>query len=215
MEGIKGVIFDLDGVICNTSRYHFLAWKRLADELGITFTETENERLKGVSRSVSLEILLSLGSVVATPEQKAAWMEEKNVRYLEYVGQMTEEELLPGVKEFMERLRGNGVKIALGSASKNARRILKRLGIQTFFDYIADGTMVRHPKPDPEVFLRAAEGMGLLPEECVVFEDAKAGLEAARAGGIRCVGVGEARILQEADYRITGFSDERLGEILL
>lgn len=215
MKEIKGVIFDLDGVICNTSRYHFLAWKELADELKIPFTETDNERLKGVSRSVSLDILLSLGDISAAPEQKAAWMEEKNVCYLKYVEQMTEEELLPGVGEFIGRLRKNGVKIALGSASKNARTILEHLGIRRCFDYIVDGTMVRHPKPDPEVFLQAAEGMGLLPEECLVFEDAQAGLSAAAAGNIRCVYVGGSEKIEGADYRITGFLDQGLEEIVL
>lgn len=215
MKEIKGVIFDLDGVICNTSRYHFLAWKELADELRIPFTEADNERLKGVSRSMSLDILLSLGDISAAPEQKAAWMEKKNVRYLEYVEQMTEEELLPGVGEFIERLRKNGVKIALGSASKNARTILEHLGIRRCFDYIVDGTMVRRPKPDPEVFLQAAEGMGLLPEECLVFEDARAGLLAAAAGNIRCVYVGGSGRIEGADYRITGFLDQSLEEIAL
>ena len=169
MKKIKGVIFDLDGVICNTSRYHFLAWEELADELKIPFTETDNERLKGVSRSVSLDILLSLGDISAAPEQKAAWMEEKNVCYLKYVEQMTEEELLPGVGEFIGRLRKNGVKIALGSASKNAEMILEGLGITKYFDAIVDGTMVTKAKPDPEVFLLGAKLLGVSAEECVVF----------------------------------------------
>ncbi len=155
MEKIRGVIFDLDGVICNTAKYHYLAWKNLADKLGIPFTESDNERLKGVSRSESLDILLSLGNIKARPQQKSAWMAEKNARYLEYAGKMTEEEILPGVKEFLEGLRKNGVKTALGSASKNAGIILEGLRIKDCFDVIVDGTMVQRPKPDPEVFLTA------------------------------------------------------------
>lgn len=215
MEKIRGVIFDLDGVICNTAKYHYLAWKNLADKLGIPFTESDNERLKGVSRSESLDILLSLGNIKARPQQKSAWMAEKNARYLEYAGKMTEEEILPGVKEFLEGLRKNGVKTALGSASKNAGIILEGLRIKDCFDVIVDGTMVQRPKPDPEVFLTAVQGMGLLPEQCLVFEDAQAGLAAARAGGIRCVGVGESRLMDEADERITGFTDGRLWEMIL
>lgn len=210
MREMKGAIFDLDGVVCDTAKYHFLAWRELASRLGFEFTERENERLKGVSRKASLDILLSVGNIAAPPEQKEIWMEQKNARYLEYIRGMTKEEILPGVKGFMEKLKSHGIRIALGSASKNARIILEQLEIAPLFDFIVDGTMVHNPKPDPEVFLKAAEGLGLQPEQCLVFEDAQAGFEAARAGGIKCVGVGDFELTKGADYQITGFLDERL-----
>ena len=212
MEEIKGVIFDLDGVICDTAKYHFLAWAKLAGILGVPFTEADNERLKGVSREESLNILLKIGHVTAADSRKKEWAEMKNGWYLEYITKMTEEDILPGAKEFLVRLRREGRKTALASASKNAGIIIDRLGIRELFDYIVDGTMISRAKPDPEVFLAAAGGLKLRAEECIVFEDAKAGVEAAHNAGMRCVGVGDSDQLEAADFRIKDFTDCRIKE---
>lgn len=210
MDEIKGVIFDLDGVICNTACYHFLAWKRLADNLGFEFTEKDNERLKGVSREKSLEILLEIGNVSATEVQKKVWAEQKNTWYIEYISKMTREEILPGVREFLQKLHEEGIGIALGSASKNAGVILKCIQISNLFDYIVDGNMIKKAKPDPEVFLMAAKGLGLKSYECIVFEDAEAGVEAAHRAGMKCVGVGNSEYLKNAEYRVEDFRDKNL-----
>lgn len=202
---MRACIFDLDGVVVDTAKYHYLAWKELAQELGFFFSEKENERLKGVSRMASLEILLEVGGIQATEEEKNRMAEKKNRRYLEYITRMTPEEVLPGVKPFLEALRKNGIKVALGSASKNAKIILQQTGITPLFDAIADGTNVSKAKPDPEVFLKAAELLGVSPQECLVFEDAVAGVEAAHRGGMRCIGVGSAETLVMADAVIPGF----------
>lgn len=196
----KGCIFDLDGVIVDTAKYHYLAWRRLANELGFEFTERDNERLKGVSRMESLEILLSIGGVRIDDEKaKVELAEKKNRWYVEYISRMTEKEILPGVLDFLNLLRDNGVKLAVGSASKNTRLILERIGLVNFFDAIVDGTKISKAKPDPEVFLRAAAELGLEPVECTVFEDAIAGVEAAKRCGMRVVGVGDPAVLRAAD----------------
>lgn len=210
MNGIKGAIFDLDGVICNTAGYHYLAWKRLADQLGFMFTEEDNERLKGVSRERSLEILLEIGQVSATETQKKEWADEKNKWYVEYISAMTKEEVLPGVREFLQMLSDKEIKIALGSASKNAGLILERIEIGQLFDYVVDGNMVKRAKPDPEVFLTAAKGLGIKSCDCIVFEDAEAGVEAAHRAGMKCVGVGKSECLKHAEYHVKDFKDERL-----
>lgn len=207
MSNIKGCIFDLDGVIVDTAKYHYLAWKRLAAELGFFFSEKDNERLKGVSRMASLEILLQVGGLSFTEEKKLYLSERKNTWYVEYITSMSEDEILPGAKKFIESAREAGLKVALGSASKNARTILTGLKLTGFFDSIIDGNKVSKAKPDPEVFLMAAKELGLSPENCVVFEDASAGIEAAKIAGMRCIGVGTSPELSQADIRIPGFEN--------
>ncbi|MCX7951861.1 MAG: beta-phosphoglucomutase [Clostridiales bacterium] len=204
---IKGCIFDLDGVIVDTAKYHYLAWKRLANELGFDFTEEDNERLKGVSRMKSLEILLEVGNKEFDEKTKLELADKKNNWYVEYISKMDESEILDGVKDFLTSLREKGIKISLGSVSKNAMTILKNINLLPYFDAIIDGTKVTNAKPDPEVFLRAAEELSLKPEECCVFEDAVAGIEAAKRANMRVIGVGSKEILKDADKVISGFKD--------
>jgi beta-phosphoglucomutase len=187
---LKGCIFDLDGVIVDTARYHFLAWQRLAEEMGFDFTEDHNEALKGVSRMASLEILLRVGGIVKDDEEKIELATRKNNWYVEYISRMTPDEILPGSIDLLNMLRSEGILTAIGSASRNAGMILDRIGLRTMFDAIVDGNKIHSAKPDPEVFLKGAEELGLAPENCVVFEDAQAGIEAALAGGMKCIGVG-------------------------
>lgn len=207
MSYIMGCIFDLDGVIVDTAKYHYLAWKRLAEELGFFFSEKDNERLKGVSRMASLEILLQVGGLTFSEEEKHAMAERKNNWYVEYITAMKEDEVLPGAKKFLEKVRAAGLKIALGSASKNALTILNGLKLTGYFDAVIDGTTVSKAKPDPEVFLLAAKELGLAPESCVVFEDAQAGVEAAKRAGMRCIGIGTGPELSDADLQISGFEN--------
>jgi len=204
IKTVHAVIFDLDGVIVDTAKYHYLAWKRLAQENGFDFTEQDNERLKGVSRMRSLEILLEIGGLQPGEAEKEALAARKNGWYVEYLQKMDASELLPGALDYIHHIRIHGVKTALGSASKNARMILDRLNITGLFDAIIDGTRVQKAKPDPEVFLLAAQELGVPPQHCVVFEDAEAGVEAARRAGMGCVGVGRPSILKEADMVIAG-----------
>jgi len=187
MKEIKACIFDLDGVIVDTARYHFIAWKALAEELGFVFTEEDNERLKGVSRMQSLEILLEIGKLQFTREEKLAMAEKKNALYVSYIEKMTPGEILPGVREFLEEIRGKGIGVALGSASKNSPMILEQIGLAQLFDVVVDGNSITEAKPNPEVFLRGAERLGVLPSKCVVFEDAIARGEAASNAGVRMV----------------------------
>lgn len=207
LNHMKGAIFDLDGVIVDTAKYHFLAWRSLAQELGFEFTEEHNERLKGVSRMRSLDILLEIGGVSATEEEKEEMARAKNERYVDYILRMDESELLPGAREYLMRLREAGVKTALGSASKNAELILNKLNITELFDAIVDGTKVAKAKPDPEVFLVACRELQLAPEECAVFEDAAAGVEAAKAAGIPVVGIGRPEALEQADQVVSGLHE--------
>jgi len=207
INDVKGIIFDLDGVLVDTARYHYLAWKRLADELGFNFTEEDNERLKGVSRMQSLEILFEVGKVTMTNEQKEISATRKNTWYVEYLHKLDETALLSGSKEYLLKLRKDGKKIALGSASKNAPLILERLNITSFFDAVIDGNSVSKTKPDPEVFLKGAQALGLPPVECAVFEDALAGIEAAKACGMFAVAVGKIENLPGADLYISSLAD--------
>lgn len=202
---IEACLFDLDGVVVDTAKYHFIAWKALAEELGFEFTHEDNERLKGVSRMASLEILLEIGGLQFSEPEKLAMAEKKNTLYVTYIEQMTPEEILPGVPEFLQELKNNAIKIALGSASKNAPMILDRIQLTEMFDAVVDGNSITEAKPNPEVFLKGAERLGVLPENCVVFEDAIAGIEAARNAGMRCVGIGDAETLRLADIVIPGF----------
>ncbi len=211
---IKGCIFDLDGVIVDTAKYHYQSWKRLAKELGFEFDEAVNERLKGISRMDSLNIVLAQGGILVTEEEKETMCYEKNEWYKEYISELDESELLPGVKVFIEGLRAEGVKIGLGSASRNAKTILKGIGIDHLFDVMIDGNDVSKSKPDPEVFLKGAEGLGLAPEHVVVFEDARKGLEAAITAGFIPVGVGSPELLPEADMHIQSFENFSLEEVL-
>lgn len=204
---MKGCIFDLDGVIVDTAKYHYLAWKKIADEFGFVFTEKNNERLKGVSRMASLDILLSIGGVHLSEGEKLQVADKKNEIYLGYILKMTPDEVLPGVLTFLKTLRDQGIKISLGSASKNAKTILHQVGIENLFDAVADGTNVSKAKPDPEVFLKGAELLNLSPADCVVFEDARAGIEAAHRAGMKCVGIGDSVTLREADTVVGGFLD--------
>lgn len=207
LDNMQGGLFDLDGVIVDTAKYHYLAWKRLAADLGFDFTEHDNERLKGVSRMESLRILLEIGGINATDDEKAAMAARKNAWYVEYISNMDASEILPGAREYLTRLRERGVKTALGSGSANAPLILTNLHITGLFDAIVDGSMVTNAKPDPEVFLLGAQKLGLDPAVCVVFEDAAAGIEAARRGGMHSVGIGTREALPEADLVIAGLID--------
>ena len=207
---IKACLFDLDGVIVDTAKYHFLAWKELANELGIDFTEENNELLKGVSRVRSLEIILEIGKKTLTEEQKIFYTNKKNEVYLDFIYKMSDDELLPGVKAFIAELRTQGIFVALGSASKNAQLILHQLKIEKLFDAVIDGNTVSKAKPDPEVFLKGAESFHVEAQNCVVFEDAIAGVEAAKNAGMFCIGVGDPQTLKLADFVIPGFEGFKL-----
>ena len=202
----KAFIFDLDGVIVDTAKYHFLAWQKLAQELGIEFTPEHNEELKGVSRVRSLDIILALGNVQASQEDKNKWLIQKNEEYLSYLVDMDESELLPGVINVLEFIKEKKQLIALGSASKNARPILEKTGILHFFDAVVDGTDVANAKPDPEVFLRAAKLVKANNKNCIVFEDSVAGIQAANIANMISVGIGDAEILHEAKYNFKDFT---------
>ncbi len=201
----KAFIFDLDGVIVDTAKYHYLAWKRIANRLGIDFTHEHNELLKGVSRVRSLEIILGLGNIQATDEEKESWLVEKNTDYLNYINNMQADEILDGVVPVLDWLKANNQLIALGSASKNARPILEKVGILHYFDAIVDGNDVTNAKPDPEVFLRAAQLLGKTPADSIVFEDSMAGVEAANIGDMTSVSIGDPAVLQGAHYNFSSF----------
>ena len=203
----QGIIFDLDGVICSTDHYHYLAWKALADRLGIYFDETINNRLRGVSRMASLEIVLERSAVACTEEEKAAFAEEKNNLYRELLKNMKPADLAPEVKETLDALRAKGLKLGIGSSSKNTKFILSQIGLGDYFDKISDGTNISRSKPDPEVFLKAAEYLELPPESCLVVEDAKAGVEAATAAGMDSAAIGDAVQCGLATYNLTRFAD--------
>lgn len=206
MTNNKAFIFDLDGVIVDTAKYHFLAWQKLAQQLGIEFTPEHNEHLKGVSRVRSLEIILELGKIQASDEDKEQWLIQKNEDYLSYLVTMDESEILPGVLPVLHFLKDNNQKIALGSASKNARPILEKTGILPLFDAIVDGNDVSNAKPDPEVFLQAAKKLGVSNENAIVFEDSVAGIQAANIAGMISVGIGDETILNEAKFNFKDFT---------
>lgn len=206
-------IFDLDGVIVDTARYHFMAWKRLTDQIGIEFDEEDNERLKGVSRMASLEIILGIGGITLNENQKLEYATLKNKWYVEYITKMTPAEILPGCVEFISELREAGIRIAIGSASKNTPLILKTVGITDLFDAVADGNNIKNAKPNPEVFLKAAELVGALPAKCVVFEDAVAGVRAALNAGMLCVGIGSPEVLKAAHYVVSGLQEMNLTKL--
>lgn len=205
----KAVIFDLDGVICHTDKYHYLAWKQVADELGIYFDEEINNRLRGVSRMESFEIILERYEGVMSGEEKLRYTAEKNEVYKELLKNMSPEDLPAEVKETLDALRERGLKLAIGSSSKNAGFILERLGLGGYFDAVSDGNNITNSKPDPEVFVKAAQFVGEKPEDCLVVEDAKAGLEAAIAGGMECAAVGDAVLSGLAAWNLNTFSELR------
>ena len=204
----KGLIFDLDGVICFTDRYHYLAWKALADRIGVPFDETINDRLRGVSRMASLEIILERSERIYSPEEKLAMTEEKNQRYRRLLESMSPADLSDEVRDTLLELRRRGYRLGIGSSSRNTKTILTQIGLASFFDAIADGTDITHSKPDPEVFLIAAERLGFPPAECVVIEDAKAGIQAAKAAGMTAFALfGDARGCGMEDYDLKSFGD--------
>ena len=198
----KGIIFDLDGVICSTDEYHYLAWKALADRLQIPFDRERNNLLRGVSRMASLDIILEKAEKTYTADEKAAFAEEKNDLYRQLLRRMTPDDLPDDVKTTLDALRKAGLKLAIGSSSKNTPFILEQIGLGSFFDAVADGNCITHSKPHPEVFLKAAEMLGLAPKDCLVVEDAHAGVKAAVAGGFDCAAVGDARDDVRAAYHL-------------
>ena len=211
----KACIFDLDGVIVDTAKYHFLAWKRLADDLKIHFNEEDNERLKGVSRMASLDIILELGNMILDERLKERYASLKNKWYVSYISMMTPAEILPGSVDFIDELKNAGIKVAIGSASKNTPLILERVGIKDLFDAVADGNNVKKAKPDPEVFLTAARMLNVEPSKCIVFEDAVAGVKSALNAGMNCVGIGSGRILKDAHMVVSGLNKMNLEKLKL
>jgi beta-phosphoglucomutase len=203
----KAFIFDLDGVIVDTAKFHFLAWKKLADNLNINFTHEINEQLKGVSRVRSLEIILSQGNVQASQEDKNNWLVQKNEDYLAFVHQMDKSEILPRVEEVLQFLKTNNQYVVLGSASKNARPILEKVNILHYFDALVDGNDVTNAKPDPEVFLQGANQVQVAYQNAIVFEDSVAGIQAANLAGMTSVGIGEKEVLHESDFCFRDFTE--------
>jgi len=206
MSNKKAFIFDLDGVIVDTAKYHYLAWQKIAAELGIEFTPEHNEELKGVSRVRSLDIILELGKINASQSDKDKWLAQKNADYLSYLVNMDESEVLPGVMHILKFLKEQNQPIALGSASKNARPILEKTKTISYFDAIIDGNDVTHAKPDPEVFLQAAKALGIANEDSIVFEDSVAGIQAANIAKMTSVGIGQASVLHEAQFIFPDFT---------
>lgn len=203
----QAVIFDLDGVICHTDAYHYQAWKQVADQLGIYFDEEINHRLRGVSRMESFEIILERYDQTLSQKEKEQYASEKNEIYKTLLKNMSPSDLSPEVQSTLDTLRQRGLKLGIGSSSKNAEFILNQLGLGTYFDAIADGNKISRSKPDPEVFLLAAGLMGINPADCLVVEDAEAGLKAAKDGGMDAAGIGDVRSCALADYGLISFSD--------
>lgn len=210
---IKAAIFDLDGVIVDTAHYHYIAWKRLASEFAITLTPAHNELLKGVSRMRSLDIILSFGNIDLPQAHKEQLAEKKNKWFVEYIESIRPEEIFPGVIDLIRNLKKQKIEIGLASSSKNAPRVIELLGIAKDFDTLVDGTMITHSKPDPEIFLLAAHKLGIAPHECVVFEDAEAGVEAALAAGMKCVGVGSVEQLGKANRIVARTGDFKASDL--
>jgi len=210
---IRGCIFDLDGVIVDTAKYHFLAWKRLAELLEISFTEEQNEKMKGISRMASLEMLLDFGDQTLSDQDKLKYCATKNAWYLELVKEMNEEEILPGVTTFIDSLRKQNIGIGLGSASKNARAILQKVSLTELFDVIVDGNDVVKSKPDPEVFLKGANALQFDPTNILVIEDSAKGIDAAIQGGFHTLGIGHIEHLSHASWvvpSLTGITIEKI-----
>ena len=214
MADIKACIFDMDGVLVSTEIYHFKAWKRLAETLGFSIDEKFNENLKGVSRTVCLDLILKHGGIEKTQAEKDKLAAQKNTWFLEYVqNEITPANLYEGVIDFLTILKAEGYRTAIGSASKNAPLLIEKLGINSFFDAVVDGNMITKAKPNPEVFLKGAELVGVAPKLCVVFEDAKSGVEAAKNGGMYCIGVGSPQTLSQADFCISSFNEMNIARL--
>jgi len=213
MNPLQACIFDLDGVIVDTAHFHYLSWKAIADELHIPFTIADNEHLKGVSRADSLNFLLKLGDVTLSPEAFEDCMKRKNEQFLTFIAGMTPADALNGIPEFLEELKQSAVRIALGSASKNAVLILDRIGLTHYFEVLIDGNQIKNAKPAPDVFLKGAEGLEILPAYCLVFEDGIAGIEAAHNAGMKAVGIGDKNILNMADAVMPTFEQCTLATI--
>lgn len=207
MSRFQGVIFDLDGVLCHTDEYHYLAWQALADKIGVPFDRTVNERLRGVSRMASLDIILERATRTYTDAEKTALATEKNEMYRGFLAKMTPDDLPAGVRETLAALRARGYRLAIGSSSRNTPLITERLGIAPAFDAVADGNEITRSKPDPEVFLLAAKKLALAPGACLVVEDAGSGVSAAVAGGFTAAGIGSAADDPRVTYRLGAFSD--------
>lgn len=214
MKPIKAVVFDLDGVIVSTDEFHFQAWKKLADEEGIPFTRHDNERLRGVSRMESLEIILEKSGKAYSEKEKHALAERKNDYYRTSLGQLSPRDILPGVMDVLVGLRKNGIKIGIGSSSKNAGPILKAIGLGTTFDVVVDGTHISKSKPDPEVFTLAGQRLGVQPRECLVVEDADAGVEAGLAAGMPVLAVGSATAHPRATLKAKSLADITVEDML-
>ncbi|MEE3495000.1 MAG: beta-phosphoglucomutase [Butyrivibrio sp.] len=204
---MKAVIFDLDGVICFTDKLHYKAWKTVADEQGIYFDEKINDRLRGVSRMASLDIILERAGRAYSLDEKKEIAEKKNSIYVSLLDTMNENDLDDGVKEALDTLRERGTLLAIGSSSKNTKKILEKLGLKDYFDAVSDGTNITRSKPDPEVFLKAAQMLGVEPEDAIVVEDALSGIDAALAGGFKCVGIGEAATHPQVTYSIKDMTE--------
>ena len=203
----KAFIFDLDGVICFTDKYHYSAWKSLADKLNIPFDEKVNDRLRGVSRMASLEIILEKSSVEYTQEQKEAFATEKNEKYRTLLNNMSPADISDDVRDTLVGLKNKGFKLAIGSSSKNTPLILEKTDTAGYFDAVADGNSITHSKPNPEVFLKAAELLNMNPDECYVVEDAEAGIDAGLSGGFTTIGIGPASVYEKTDYPVKKISD--------
>ncbi|NEW62925.1 beta-phosphoglucomutase [Granulicatella sp. zg-ZJ] len=213
---IKGLIFDLDGVITDSAEYHYQAWRALGQDLGIPFDRAFNERLKGISRMESLELILEHGhqSEQYTQKQKEILADKKNIHYLSFVEKMTEKDVLPGIRDLLKEAKQRQLKIALASASKNGPMILNRLGVQSYFDVIVDPSSLIHGKPNPEIYMKGADMLGLQPSECIGLEDAQAGIEAIHRAGMFAVGIGDFIVLKEADYIVSDTSQLQLDKLL-
>ena len=207
-------LFDLDGVLVDTAKYHYQAWQAVCNQLGFDLSYEENEKLKGIDRVTSLKILLDLGNVKLPQNEFEDWLVKKNQHYLELIDGLTSDELFEGVLPLFKELKKLKIKIGLGSASKNARIILDKLQLTSYFDFIVDGTMTTHGKPDPQVFLLGAKGCGVKPENCAVFEDAEAGVEAAITGNMKAIGIGDKKILKEAHLIYPHIKDVDLESVL-
>lgn len=208
------IIFDLDGVITDTARYHYLAWNRLAEGLGVPFDEAFNEQLKGVDRMGSLDLILRRGGLDPDAAERARLADQKNDDYRQLVATMTRADLLPGALRALEAARGAGLKVGLASVSKNASTILERLGITGYFDYVVDANLIKRGKPDPEIFLTAAEQLGVAPKACIGVEDAAVGVQAIKSAGMVAIGVGDPTILALADRVVPTLSDFDLAAAL-
>jgi beta-phosphoglucomutase len=213
IKKLQACIFDLDGVLVDTAGYHFLSWQKIANQIGIKFTKIDNEHLKGVSRKESLEYILNLGNVKLSEKEKVDLMIAKNELYLDFISTISSDDLLPGVNALLESLKNNGIKIALGSASKNAVPVLHSTKIYHYFDTISDGNSTTKSKPDPEVFLIAASGLDTLPKSCIVFEDAQKGIDAALFGGFYCIGIGYENLVG-AHFSLKDFDNIYFEDIL-